>query len=884
VDAPAIARLAAIDPGVISGLIEERGAARVAAAGPEAWARDTARWAGVQEALDAAARGVQPAQRLDPPPRWLHGAATAAVERAARSWVGRGDVMTVRLLERLGLVELAHDDAYVLAVVGGLVGDPRFAEITRADLLRDDAELRDAVIWRLFEVEGGGEVSLANLDKFTPEPGTWSTTFHTLVEDGTLARADVLTAALGALARDFSAYRAGWYSRLYRSFEPTPAESGERQPMLRQLLRSEITATVTLALRSLLDVARAGQLDDDETAKALGPALQHETKTTADAALQLAEGIAKRRPDLADVMAGHVSVALAHPHAQVQERAGRLMQALGAGHRVADHAAGMSPAVALTFGVDGAQQLSRDEPPADRSTGVALPADAAVRGAPQPAAGAELVELMAALLEDATDPMAVESVLAGLARTGPTTFLASLNKRASTILDRGPRDDVTPGWLRGQLARLVRRSGGSEVAPLPWDWDGHGHGRGAAPGRHGALPFHAHRIDEVTDVLIGRRAPGRLLATPVSPAGWVRPGDLVAGFLVGATRPFDLVAALLRLGPDGRTDALADLDRRTGSASGLALTEVQAVRHALGAPFPRLWPGARQRLSGPSRALWVAAARARDPLGTDPWAERLGLHGAGRAVAIDLRLGVPAPWQPGGEAGPVDGSPLPWVVVNGPAPARADDQPTAITAADPRRFGGNEAEDYVAWVATMYPADAEHLCWVAGLDVVERALPYTEVRHDAVRVLEALRVHEGRVGRLTRAVLVAGLSAAGVDEKVRAADAVTQLAGAGRLDTAGLADGIVDVGPITPLPRLAGSLRDIASTGPSGSELVVGALGQALPQAPVAAGGVHALLEVLLDELVRTSRRTPAPMAPWLAQFRGASRAASLARKLSERL
>lgn len=225
----------------------------------------------------------------------------------------------------------------------------------------------------------------------------------------------------------------------------------------------------------------------------------------------------------------------------------------------------------------------------------------------------------------------------------------------------------------------------------------------------------------------------------------------------------------------------------------------------------------------------------------------------------------------------------PWVVVNAPAPARADDQPTAIIAAD-HWTGWSEAEDYVGWVATMYPAEAEHPSWVAGLDVVERALAYTEVRHDAVRVLDALRVHEGRVGRLTRAVLVAGLSAAGVDERVRAVDAVTQLAGAGRIDAAGLADGIVDVGPITPLPRMAGSLRDIASTGPSGSELVVEALAQALPRAPVATSGVYALLEVLLDELIRTGRRTPSHMTPWLAQLRGTSRAAALATRLSERL
>lgn len=63
-----------------------------------------------------------------------------------------------------------------------------------------------------------------------------------------------------------------------------------------------------------------------------------------------------------------------------------------------------------------------------------------------------------------------------------------------------------------------------------------------------------------------------------------------------------------------------------------------------------------------------------------------------------------------------------------------------------------------------------------------------------------------------------------------------------------MAEGILAVGPITPLARLARSLHDLSATGPATTELVVGALAQALPRAPVATSGMHAPLEVLLDE------------------------------------
>ena len=44
--------------------------------------------------------------------------------------------------------------------------------------------LRDQVFWRVFEVEGGGEISLANIDKFSREEFNWHNTVVLLANEG----------------------------------------------------------------------------------------------------------------------------------------------------------------------------------------------------------------------------------------------------------------------------------------------------------------------------------------------------------------------------------------------------------------------------------------------------------------------------------------------------------------------------------------------------------------------------------------------------------------------------------------------------------------------------------------------------------------------------
>jgi hypothetical protein len=193
-----------------------------------------------------------------------------------------------------------------------------------------------------------------------------------------------------------------------------------------------------------------------------------------------------------------------------------------------------------------------------------------------------------------------------------------------------------------------------------------------------------------------------------------------------------------------------------------------------------------------------------------------------------------------------------------------------------------DLEDYVGWGATTWPHDAEHFL-LDGCDPVFEVARSTEVRHDAVRVLAALGRHEGRLGPLATTTLATGLSAGKADQRVFAVDAALQLSAIGTLTPGLLADGLVAALPLAVLPRWAASLGEVASSGPRGRGLVIDALARALPSVPRETRGLHSLLELLTEELLRAGRPTPPTLRSWLEGFAGASRVARAARTLTAR-
>lgn len=840
-----------LDPAVVCGLIHERGEATRSATYDAAWERDIETWRQVQKALDDAREGIRPASAVDEAPRWLARLVRDRLADLAERRVWDNAFETIRALERLRLIDLQADDTYVLAVVS--TNGDRFAPL-RADCLRADPELRENVVWRMFEVEGGGEISLANVDKYSPERNGWKQAFLDLTADGTLPRDRVLTAALDALNRDFSAYRAGWYARLYDALAPTTEELASHQDRFRRLLRSEIAATVKLAVTRLTAVSKTGLIDDAATVPALPPALLVSVKGTAVAAVRLLADIADRTPALAGQVAAAAATALGHPHADVQKAAAKLISQLGADHLVSAAAEDLEPSVRADLG----RPLQPSPEDAAPVATPAVPPRALV-----PAGPADVLDRFAALLEDAGDPVELELVLAGLAASEDPAVLLPLLKRASTVLDRGPRDTVFGGWLRGHLARLVLLSAGETPPTLP--------------GRNRSTGFLVRRLGEVAAVLTGDAPPRRLLSTPDQAAGWLEPAALV-GRLAEGTPSFgryDVIAALLRLHPDGRSEALLDNAPLAGQ---LPDTVLAPVRYALGGPPPTdpLAPDA-------DLAWWIAASRARTPLADDEWMLSKRIDGAGRSRAVSASLTLlpeQSTWTDARGVHPFTS--WHWTVdVAAPAPDEREDEPTATAGCRkrPNIIEWSDIEDFIGWQALIWPHDAERFLIDAVHPVLETATSH-EVRHDAVRVLDALLAHPGRLGALTSVTLAAGLTAARADERARAADAVLHFAGAGRLTANQLARGLADLAGLGTPTRWAGSLKDIAAAGPAGRRVVVEALGAALPEFDPARRGLHALLELLREELLREQAATPAVLRRWLTEFSGSSRTATVARAL----
>jgi hypothetical protein len=484
---------------------------------------------------------------------------------------------------------------------------------------------------------------------------------------------------------------------------------------------------------------------------------------------------------------------------------------------------------------------------------------------PSPPSGpADLLTRTAALLENADDPVELELVLAGLASCADPAVLAPLRRRAATVLARGPREGVQRGWLRGQLARLVLAAAGEAPDALPV--------------ADTTQAFLAGRLAEVERVLAGLDRPFTPLATPHLVAGWVEPASVVARLPADAApRHHDLVATLLRLGTEGREEALARLDaaRPAGPVG-------DVLRHALGGHGAQL--PARLRPAGPEAAWWVAASRARGPLDADPTLLAAGLDAAGQGRPLAGRVVLDG--RPGSYEDARGRHSYTWwrwaVEVEHEAPDAVADQPTAVAGHSLEGWGVPTREEWVAWSAMVWPHDAEHVL-VGTVDSVLNAASSTEVSHDAVRVLDVLVRHPGRMGRLAAETLAAGLAASGRDQRARAADAVLALV-PWRLPVDDLAQAMGRQSGLAVATRWAASLRDVAGASPEGSGTVVALLSSVLPVLPHEHRGLHALLDLLHEEVLRgpgvvADRRT----RDWLAGLAGGSRAARTARDLLAR-
>jgi hypothetical protein len=365
----------------------------------------------------------------------------AIADFTLRRWNSHFAVM--RTLVREGLIDPPRNPGYILAMIHGLA-KPKESVL---DALGADPELLDHEVWRLFEIEGGGETSLAAHDKYTPEASSWSRALDTLSREGRLSRDRLLNESLAALGRDFAPFRAAWFAQFHELLSPTPEERKEREGAYVGLLGSPVPATVSFAIRALV---QAGRLSDAHIDR-LSPALMSKAVSTVKGAIKLLPKSGR----------GAALAAAALPHATRDGQAA-LLAFIEATKATEPHVAELVSAAEDAL----APSLKRSPNPsivrAGRITTAALN-DNSNCSIPQAAVAsvAELIELLAALLERIDDPHMIERALDGVSRLcqrdqQTINHAAPVARRAEKLLSDSRAQPFAGESPRADLAGLIR--------------------------------------------------------------------------------------------------------------------------------------------------------------------------------------------------------------------------------------------------------------------------------------------------------------------------------------------------------------------------------------------------------------------------------------------
>ncbi len=794
-------------------------------------------------------------------PEWLSDWADWALEQ------DRSLFPLVRRLVREGTLGRPTSDAYILALMDGVPIDRGNEQPLRRALL-DDPGLLEHEVWRLFEVEGGGEVSLANCDKYRFRGNPWSEALVLLADEGLLPRKRLLDASLAALGRDFSGYRAGWHARFHEALSPTLDERAARSDSYGGLLSSPIANTVAFAVAALAELDRAGRLPASaELVDRLRPALASERKLTIQRGITLLRSAVTRDSALAEPAALAACTALGHSDAAVQARALELIEPAAASPEVraalleitaaptlreritalvgiamaadapgapdpvtlADDAAALPGSARELAGVDVALKavlLASGPPPAVAFSVTDVPVLASAAATPPVADVDELIDVVGRVLElPDPAPDELERALDGIARLCDERP-ADFDRRTSSLRRRLTRPD------RHGLHPLVAAWLTIDLPPVPWSLEHILENPSAV----------IRRSLELAPRVAARRALP-LLATPTHDGAWLDPRvaiDRLRSLGMAGVEPgrHDLVQALLRLAPDHRAEALRDAAALTGDAASV-------MRAALGGDLPR---GIDEEL-----ATAIELARGLDHAGPEyrvAYRDRFGYISlratvdpepseAMRAAIPALRMGLDECWR---------------------------------SFSDPEVVG-----EEAAALVYLWPAGHRALWAHTTMKILTRG--------DG-RSLEPALDPDRPLGELGALAVAAGLAHPDAGVRATAIDVVILAVSDGRLDAALLGSSAHSVcarpGHGQPT-RLGPALRTVADESPLHAEVARMALERCVGLSPPART-LHAFLDPLNELCAEAGAGVLDDQArSVLGSLRGSTKAARLARALLER-
>ena len=742
----------------------------------------------------------------------------------------------LRLAELHGDLSLDHDESYLTALIGLEPG-------LQLPLMRADRELREELVWGMLRQEGNRGVSLSASDRSASmgseqTPG-WSRTLAASIDEGLIERDRLLDALLDMLAADLPSGRAGWYSRTLRMLSMTLDEAEARQSTLCALMSAPVGATVTLVVRQLSALARAGRLDLELFARSCEGALMG-SKANALAALTILRGgLEVLSPDGIEPL---LAIALSFPHAQVQALAielasdalrSGLLDSAALGRLLSD--AELDPLVVATLDLLDPGHAATDQADPglvpEEDTGEQAPA----AFLPPPRAVADLV------------PMSADDVVG---RVGVLAQGAEMGLEYELLLAFLTAPEFDPSSLeslRPLARRLTTRRFGYErmlgtLLQIALDGGGEGAENPLAAGTawlesENMPTLMRERVIEVAG-LVERGRRYHLLATPTDDRGAVNPLVLVRRALDnGAASPLraDLTQALLRV----------DVEH-PDCAAALALVEER-------------------------EAELPAAARI-----------RLALTGAVRRRAEGYLSSLSVTWEgrPSYESGKPkvarDGSPIyafffPRIVG---VDTGATGPELSVLADIASASGDFTAHRY------LYPASVRHfaVCLLASQWYV---LDHTQLTCECYR---ALCEHGGRWDSLSAQLLGQAMGEREVESRALGVEALAALVARGDLAFDQVVSGFEAVAHTVKLNRWAQAFGDLGDVDP---RLALDLALTLLPGLERGRTGIGQLLGVVTAQYARAQAEGWAPplgeeCIGWLGLFRGSSQAAKYARTLKE--
>ena len=742
----------------------------------------------------------------------------------------------LRLAELSGDLTLDHDEQYLTALIALEPG-------LQLPLMRADSELREALVWGMLRQEGNRGVSLSASDRSATmgserTPG-WSRTLAASIDEGLIERDRLLDALLDMLAADLPSGRAGWYSRTLRMLSMTLDEAEARQGALCALMSAPVGATVTLAVRQLSALSKAGRLDLELFARSCEGALMG-SKANALAALTILRGgLEVLSPGGLEPL---LAIALSFPHAQVQALAielasdalrSGLLDSAAVGRLLSD--AELDPLVADTITL-----LDPGHSASDQADPGLAPEEAPAAFLPPPREVADLVPMSAddavgrvgVLAQGAQMGLEYELLLAFLASPEfDPTVLESLHPLTRRLIGGLPG----PQQVLGVLLRLALDGGAAEATdPLESarEWFGIEN-----------VPTHvSNRFREIIE-LLARGQRYRLLATPTDDRGAVNPLTLVRRALDNGGAPplgADLTQALLRVDtehPDCAA-ALMLVDEREADLPASAIARIRLALEGV----------VRRRAEGYLSSLSVT------------WEGH---------PAYESRSGKPKVAR--------DGSPVyafftPRIVGAQTGAAGAELSALADIAS---ASGDFTAHRYI------YPALVRHfaVCLLASQWYV---LDNTQLTCECYRVLCE---HGGRWDSLSAGLLGQAMGEREVESRALGVEALASLVARRDLSFDEAVAGFAAVAHTVKLNRWAQAFKDLGNVDP---RLALDLALALLPGLERGRTGIGQLLGVVTVQYARAQAEGWAPplgeeLVGWLALFRGTSQTARYARTLKEK-